>query len=161
MKPMISTHFMSDDAEFEFSPGCTLAEYSFSIRQAIEWFLGRGVSAFAATRGKKGEEHTLRIVALAQPQELIFSSLAPMEALAAEGYWPEDIAPERVWQPGARQARDGQNRVYSLEEETTLIQSRGLDLSVPMSVVAYGLGDQFVELFVTGATEVKCQGSTN
>jgi hypothetical protein len=155
IKPEIVVSTCSPDTEF--------CEYSFSICQGLTWFFGRGVSAFIVERSKDNANNQIvTLKALVPPKELRFAQVTSVGVLSVEGYWPKDLAFDKVWKvPGFRQEiRDGQHRLFrSGRESGTLMQQYGLLPDTPIGEIAFGLADLITGFFWQGAKWVKHQSS--
>ena len=159
---------LSDKVEIVCSPDTVFTEYSFAIEQGINWFFGRGVSAFKAERyflygveSAFGQDQCVKLTPLKPLQPMTFSLITSVGVLVKEGFWPKELTFEETWRvPGDRkEVKDGHHRVYRANREMTVIQSYGLDPRLSIGEIAYGLSDFITGFFWQGAKWVKFQGS--
>ena len=157
---MITTN-LSNKVEIVSSPDAIFAEYSFAIKQGIDWFFGRGVSSFKAERFKNGSQQCVTLTALKPLQPLTFSSITRLGTLVKDGFWPKEIPFEEVWKvPGDRkEVKDGHHRVFRANKEMTIMQNYGMDPNVTIGEIGYGLSDLITGFFWQGAKWFKFQGS--
>ncbi len=158
---MIQTN-LSDKVEIVCSPDAIFTEYCFAIESGLLWFFGRGVSAFKAERSKNNNrEQCVKLTPLLPLKPLAFSQITSVGALVKDGYWQKEIPFDKLWRiPGERhEVRDGHHRVFRADKEQTIMQQYGLDPSVSIGEIAYGLSDLITGFFWLGATWVQYQGS--
>ena len=159
---MIKTVLSAEQVEIVCSPDTVFTEYSFAIEQGIDWFFGRGVSAFKAQRSKNSDkEQLVKLTPLLPAKPLAFSLITSVGILVKDGYWPKEVPFENLWKiPGDRhEVRDGHHRVFRADKEQTIMQQYGLNPSTSIGEIAYGLSDLITGFFWLGATWVKYQGS--
>lgn len=159
---MIQTTFQPERVVILAVPETQFCELSFAVEQGLNWFFGRGISAFKIERaGKEQNSYLFNLSALSPSQALKFSQVSQLGVLAQSGYWPADIPFDKIWKvPGDRkQVRDGFHRVFSASKEGTLINQYGIRPEATIGDLAYGLSDLIVGFFWLGAKWIKHQSS--
>lgn len=152
---------LSEKVEIACSFDTIFTEYSFAIEQGINWFFGRGVSAFKAERFKSDTNQCVILTALKPLKPMTFSLITSVGVLVKDGFWPKEIPFEETWKiPGDRkEVKDGHHRVFRANREMTIIQNYGMDPHLSIGEIAYGLSDFITGFFWQGAKWVKFQGS--
>lgn len=146
-----------------------LPEMSFAIESIISHFLGRGVARFECIRTKNDNNScTLQFNSLcAKSGSMQFSKVASIGHAVAQRIFPRNInANERFQEKELHNTllEEGQHRHSDLSKLFsnsifTIIETKDLNPSIPLSVLSYGLSDMFTGLFALDVSYLKWQGS--
>ena len=156
------------------SADSTLTEVAFAVEAAANHFLGRGVNRFECTRSKQPNGTcVLSFKALKKSGPMVLSSVGALGYAVREGTIPTVVAPGdkfQVEEVGFEKiVSEGQHRhgrmscMVGRKTEgsncTSIVESYDLKPEIPVTVLAYGLGDMFTGLFNLGVHYVKWQVS--
>lgn len=140
-----------------------LPEVATVIQWGLEWFMSCGVHKWQIDRTKNRDGSCLlRLQALCEVQATAFSSVTNFETLAQQGYFPQQLSPNDVIDPGKpiqRMAYQPGNFAGFAAENYTVFGFENYKPHYRICEWSYGMADCLTGFFYKGAMVAKFHGS--